>query len=72
MDAQEVTDHPKRRCDLAVELLADADTGQLAAHLRRCRDCADTVWRLRADPAVGPDLELRLLRAFRRWRAGGA
>jgi hypothetical protein len=39
-----------------------------AEHLRRCRPCAEVTRCLRADPAVGPDLELRLLRVFREWR----
>lgn len=39
-----------------------------AEHLRGCRPCAEVTRGLRADPAVGPDLELRLLRAFRDWR----
>jgi hypothetical protein len=39
-----------------------------AEHLRYCARCADTVRRLRAEPAAGPDLELRLPRAFREWR----
>lgn len=68
MDAEEPPDRAGRRCDRAVELLAD---GELAAHLEGCEDCADTVRRLRAEPALEPDLELRLIRAFRDWRASG-
>ena len=39
-----------------------------AEHLRRCRPCAEVTRGLRADPALDPDLELRLLRVFREWR----
>jgi hypothetical protein len=45
----------------------DDPTGR-AEHLRHCAPCAKVAHGLRADPAVGPDLELRLLRAFREWR----
>ena len=44
------------------------DPDARAEHLHRCRPCAAVTRELRADPAVGPDLELRLLRAFRDWR----
>ena len=44
------------------------DPAGRAEHLRRCRPCAEVTRELRADPALGPDLELRLLRAFREWR----
>jgi hypothetical protein len=39
-----------------------------AEHLRRCEPCAAVTRELRDDSAVGPDLELRLLRAFLDWR----
>jgi hypothetical protein len=41
------------------------DPAARTAHLHRCAACARVARALRADPAVGPDLELRLLRAFR-------
>jgi hypothetical protein len=44
------------------------DPQKRAEHLRRCRPCAEVTRELRSDPAVGPDLELRLLGAFREWR----
>jgi hypothetical protein len=44
------------------------DPAGRADHLRRCRPCAEVTRRLRTDPAVGPDLELRLLHTFRDWR----
>lgn len=44
------------------------DPAGRAEHLRRCQPCAEVVRELRSDPAVGPDLELRLLHAFREWR----
>jgi hypothetical protein len=50
--------------------LADGpdDAAGRAEHLRRCLPCARVARSLRAEPSVGPDLELRLLRAFREWR----
>jgi hypothetical protein len=44
------------------------DPAGRAEHLRRCGPCAAVARELRTDPAVGPDLELRLLHAFREWR----
>ena len=44
------------------------DPASRAEHLRRCRPCAAVTRELRGDPAVGRDLELRLLRVFRDWR----
>jgi hypothetical protein len=44
------------------------DPAGRAEHLRRCDTCGQVVADLRADPAVGPDLELRLLHTFREWR----
>ena len=44
------------------------DPAARTEHLRRCGPCAAVTRELRGDPAVGPDLELRLLRAFREWR----
>lgn len=44
------------------------DPAARAEHLRRCGPCAAVTRELRGDPVVGPDLELRLLRAFRDWR----
>jgi hypothetical protein len=38
-----------------------------AEHLLRCGPCARVARELRTEP-VGPDLELRLLQAFREWR----
>jgi hypothetical protein len=52
----------------AAHLAAGDDPDERAEHLRRCRPCAEVTQGLRADPAVGPDLELRLLHAFREWR----
>jgi hypothetical protein len=57
---------------MAAEILAEAGSEWAVEHLRGCPDCAYTLGRLRAEPAPGPDLELRLLRTFRRWRDGGA
>jgi hypothetical protein len=50
--------------------LADGpdDPAGRAEHLRRCVPCARVTKVLRAEPSVGPDLELRLLTAFREWR----
>jgi hypothetical protein len=39
-----------------------------AEHLRHCVPCAQVARELRTDSAVDPDLELRLLHAFREWR----
>ena len=44
------------------------DPAARAEHLRRCGPCAAVTRELRGDPVVGPDLELRLLHAFRDWR----
>jgi|tagenome__1003787_1003787.scaffolds.fasta_scaffold20957387_3 hypothetical protein len=44
------------------------DPAERAEHLRCCGPCGQVVAGLRGDPAVGPDLELRLLRTFREWR----
>jgi hypothetical protein len=44
------------------------DPAGRAEHLRRCGPCAEVARQLVTDPAVGPDLELRLLHAFREWR----
>jgi hypothetical protein len=44
------------------------DPASRAEHLRRCGGCARVARGLRTDAAVGPDLELRLLGAFREWR----
>ena len=44
------------------------DPAARAEHLRRCGPCAAVTRELRGDPAFGPDLELRLLQAFREWR----
>jgi hypothetical protein len=46
---------------------ADDPAGR-AEHLRRCRPCAEATQELRADHPIDPDLELRLLHAFREWR----
>jgi hypothetical protein len=52
------------------EHLADGpdDPAGRAEHLRRCAPCARVAKALHAEPSVGPDLELRLLTAFREWR----
>jgi hypothetical protein len=48
--------------------VGEDDPATRGEHLRRCEACAQVVRGLRADPALGPDLELRLLTAFRNWR----
>lgn len=68
-----------QRCTRAAEQVAAflrraGDQGDSGAridseeHLQACPQCAEIVRRLRAEPAVSPDLELRLLRTFREWR----
>jgi hypothetical protein len=44
------------------------DPAERVEHLRRCTRCARVARELRNDSAVEPDLELRLLHAFREWR----
>ena len=47
---------------------ASDDPVARAEHLRRCGPCAEVTRELRGEPAVGPDLELRLLRGLPEWR----
>lgn len=59
------------RCTRILDLLADPAGVRAAEHLQRCPDCTETLRQALEEPSQGVDLELRLLRAFRDWRAAG-
>ena len=44
------------------------DPADRAEHLRRCYPCAAVTRDLHVDHPIDPDLELRMLHAFREWR----
>ena len=64
------TGQPRTDAALFAAHLAEGvdDPADRAEHLRRCRPCAAVTRDLRVDHPIDPDLELRLLRAFREWR----
>lgn len=63
------TDGCGRTPEQVAALLARVDDDP-DGHLRSCPACAETVRSLSAGPEMDPDLELRLLSDFRRWRDG--